>query len=150
MKLEDVQALSGRLFAAAETLLSSGFHNQAVARAYYGAYVVLDFWARRQGVYAWPDHGGKQATHIPHSQAHTWFAYAFAQHGVVTTKAMQPPNAEQAGYQLKEQRILADYRTHLEIPEGSAKKMVRNARELYSVLIVEAGKVKDNPPSPPD
>lgn len=151
MTLDDVKALSGRLFSAADLLLSEGFHNQAVARAYYAAYVVLDFWARRQRIYPWPQQSdGAALDHIPHKRSHKWFGYAFDQAGQVTTRAMQPPNVRQAALGLKEQRILADYRTHVEIPKEAAAKMVRNAQEIYSVVVVESGKVKDNPAFPED
>jgi len=125
------------MFAAADHLASGGFWSQAVARSYYGVYVLVDAWARRQTQIAWPTYNdGSARGSVPHSLAPRYAAAAFAaaSSGQVTTRAMNPPHVHKAAIQLKDQRLLADYISWVEIPEGSAVRMMRNAREIAGVL----------------
>lgn len=147
MPIEQARALSERLFEAAEYLHAGGFHNQAVARAYYAFYTILVFWAKRQHLYAWPvNQAGTMIGHLPHRQTPDFTDYAFASAGLATTRALQPPNATDAATQLKDQRMLADYRSAIEVPERTARRMISNARELWGVIMGEARKVEDAPP----
>lgn len=149
MTFDDMRALSARLFAASDCLMSNGFHNQAIARAYYGVFVAVDFWTRRQQSWPWPQNDdGSPMSRLPHSQVHNYAEHAFASAGLVTTRSLQPPNARDATVQLKAQRILADYRTYIEQPELTTRRLISNARELCSVIMIEADKVKTNAPFP--
>jgi hypothetical protein len=42
--------------------------------------------------------------------------------------------------------MLADYRSAIEVPERTARRMISNARELWGVIMGEARKVEDAPP----
>jgi hypothetical protein len=145
---DDACELSERLFAAAQLLYDNGFYNQAVARGYYAFYVLVDFTARRKD-WQWPtDYQDRPMSHIPHSHIHQFVRRAFEDQGIITTKALQPANAEQAAVQLKNQRLLADYKSHKEMPGPTAMRLLRNCREIGNVVLVEADKVKGNKPDP--
>ena len=117
-----------------------------MARAYYGAYVVLNFVANHSPAYPWPRWpNGTLKPMLPHDSAGravAWIHGAARNPRTVLAGVATPRAAMQ---ELFSQRITADYRTALEASPELASRLLRNANELARVLLGEANRVKGNP-----
>jgi uncharacterized protein (UPF0332 family) len=111
-------AKSQRSLQAADSLLTQGFYDFAVSRAYYAAFYIAE---------ALLDHAGLAFS------SHAAVIGAFGQH--LARTGIVPVKFHRFLIDAQAQRTRADYDTNSDLSRADAQALIEQAQELYSIAI---------------
>ena len=133
---EQAVATSDRQHAASSYLAKGGFYAQAVARAYYSVYTLVNFVARRRPDWPWPAyHDGSPKRNLSHEGLPPLVLLAMQ---ATPGHSLDPRTSRVEAEELLKQRVFADYFGYEELKVSTARELLESARAIRAVLLETA------------